>query len=112
MTDTRSCTCHPDDNPPSPCQHKFSLTECKDAEIAELRAERDEANRAYELIDKHLRNITEKVIPDLQDERNAAREVLQEARDAWQDGYFSGWTPEFVDRIDAALNGEKNNGIS
>jgi hypothetical protein len=37
MTDTRPCTCHPDDSPPSPCQRKFSLTECKDAEIAALR---------------------------------------------------------------------------
>lgn len=39
MSDTRPCTCHPDDNPPSPCMRKFSLTECKNAEIDELKAD-------------------------------------------------------------------------
>lgn len=29
--DTRSCTCHPDDNPPQPCPRKFALTDCKAA---------------------------------------------------------------------------------
>lgn len=29
--DIRSCTCHPDDNPPLPCPRKFSLTECRQA---------------------------------------------------------------------------------
>ena len=28
MTDTRTCTCHPDDNPPRPCPRKFSYSEC------------------------------------------------------------------------------------
>ena len=30
MTD-RSCTCHPDDNPPVPCARKYALTECRKA---------------------------------------------------------------------------------
>ncbi len=30
-TDTRSCTCHPDDNPPVPCQRQFALTDCRQA---------------------------------------------------------------------------------
>lgn len=25
----RSCTCHPDDNPPEPCARKYALSECK-----------------------------------------------------------------------------------
>lgn len=29
--DTRSCTCHPDDNPPVPCQRQFALTDCRQA---------------------------------------------------------------------------------
>lgn len=29
--DPRSCTCHPDDNPPVPCQRKFALSECRAA---------------------------------------------------------------------------------
>lgn len=32
-TDTRTCTCHPDDNPPSPCPRKFALTECRVAAL-------------------------------------------------------------------------------
>lgn len=27
--DARPCTCHPDDNPPSPCPRKFALAECR-----------------------------------------------------------------------------------
>ena len=27
----RECTCHPDDYPPSPCQHKYALSECREA---------------------------------------------------------------------------------
>ena len=74
-------------------------------ECARLRAERDallqwqaDANRVMaEMRDASL----------IIRERDEARALLQEARDAWQDGYFSGWTPAFVDRIDAALKGAK-----
>jgi hypothetical protein len=31
-TDTRTCTCHPDDNPPRPCPRKFALSECRAAD--------------------------------------------------------------------------------
>ncbi len=31
----RSCTCHPDDNPPVPCPQKFALSECKAADALE-----------------------------------------------------------------------------
>lgn len=27
----RACTCHPDDNPPTPCPQMFALTECRKA---------------------------------------------------------------------------------
>jgi hypothetical protein len=27
----RPCTCHPDDNPPVPCQQKYALEECRKA---------------------------------------------------------------------------------
>jgi hypothetical protein len=36
--DTRSCTCHPDDNPPVPCPQKYALSECRHEA---LRLERD-----------------------------------------------------------------------
>ena len=41
----RSCTCHPDDNPPVPCPQRFAYSECaKDAEAAcqgdEIRSQR------------------------------------------------------------------------
>jgi len=32
-TDPRTCTCHPSDSPPDPCQEKFSLTECRVAAL-------------------------------------------------------------------------------
>lgn len=51
-TDSRSCTCHPDDNPPVPCQRKYALTECriaeKDAQIAALREALQQAHEAME----------------------------------------------------------------
>lgn len=28
-TDTRTCTCHPGDNPPVPCPRKFALHDCR-----------------------------------------------------------------------------------
>ena len=28
---TKPCTCHPDDNPPVPCPHKYALNECRAA---------------------------------------------------------------------------------
>lgn len=31
---TRECTCHPDDNPPSPCAHKYALRDCRISDIA------------------------------------------------------------------------------
>lgn len=31
--DSRVCTCHPTDNPPSPCPRKFALTECRIAAL-------------------------------------------------------------------------------
>ena len=27
----RTCTCHPDDNPPVPCPRKFALSDCRRA---------------------------------------------------------------------------------
>lgn len=31
----RPCTCHPDDNPPSPCPRKYALSECRAAALKE-----------------------------------------------------------------------------
>jgi hypothetical protein len=31
----RSCTCHPDDNPPHPCPRKFALSECRAASLVQ-----------------------------------------------------------------------------
>lgn len=32
--EVRSCTCHPDDNPPRPCPQKYALTHCRAASLA------------------------------------------------------------------------------
>ncbi len=40
MTDTRPCTCAPDERP-YPCQHQYALGLCRKAEIRSLRAELD-----------------------------------------------------------------------
>jgi hypothetical protein len=32
-TDTRTCTCHPDDKPPVPCPRKFATTACRVAAL-------------------------------------------------------------------------------
>ena len=28
---SRQCTCHPDDNPPQPCEHRYAFRDCADA---------------------------------------------------------------------------------
>lgn len=89
MTDTRSCTCHPDDSPPSPCQRKFSLTECKDAEIAALRAERDAALKANAIFKKREAENMEREFV-LEQQRDAARAdalALAAERNNWQSMY-------------------------
>ena len=40
MTDTRPCTCAPDERP-YPCQHQYALGLCRKAEIRSLRAQLD-----------------------------------------------------------------------
>ncbi len=40
MTDTRPCSCAPDERP-YPCQHQYALGLCRKAEIRSLRAELD-----------------------------------------------------------------------
>ena len=32
--DPRSCTCHPDDKPPTPCRRKYALRDCRIADVA------------------------------------------------------------------------------
>lgn len=31
----RACTCHPNDNPPSPCAERYALSDCKEARNGE-----------------------------------------------------------------------------
>lgn len=31
VSESRPCTCHPDDNPPVPCAQKYALSECRAA---------------------------------------------------------------------------------
>lgn len=33
--DKRTCTCHPDDNPPFPCPRRYAYNECIKAALAE-----------------------------------------------------------------------------
>ena len=28
---SRQCACHPDDNPPTPCEHRYAFRDCADA---------------------------------------------------------------------------------
>jgi len=28
---SRQCTCHPDDNPPQPCEHRYAFRDCANA---------------------------------------------------------------------------------
>ena len=48
-----ACTCHPDDNPPTPCQYKFALTDClaaaAEAGLREYTMENGERRWAYEV---------------------------------------------------------------
>lgn len=47
MSDTRSCTCHPDEAP-KPCQKRYALNECQAARIERLEAAlRDIAGMDY-----------------------------------------------------------------
>jgi hypothetical protein len=34
VADTRTCSCHPDDNPPQPCPRKHALTHCRAADLS------------------------------------------------------------------------------
>lgn len=47
----RSCTCHPDDNPPVPCPQKYALTECRASQapvgVTELNPIDSEGTRHY-----------------------------------------------------------------
>jgi hypothetical protein len=40
VADGRSCTCHPDDNPPRPCPKRYALDECREFAEREVRTER------------------------------------------------------------------------
>jgi hypothetical protein len=33
VEDTRTCSCHPDDNPPAPCPRRHALRECREAAL-------------------------------------------------------------------------------
>lgn len=35
VADTRTCTCHPDDNPPVPCPRRFAYSHCVAAALAD-----------------------------------------------------------------------------
>lgn len=49
MSDTRPCTCAPDERP-YPCQHKYALGECRKAHIRALRLERDRLHADTEML--------------------------------------------------------------
>ena len=46
----RSCTCHPDDKPPQPCNRRYALTECREAD-------RVWTNEVLRLIQRHAPHI-------------------------------------------------------
>jgi hypothetical protein len=55
VEDTRTCSCHPDDNPPSPCPRRFALRECRAAELEKL-AERNRYDAIGHALDGLLAN--------------------------------------------------------
>jgi hypothetical protein len=60
MSDTRPCTCAPDERP-YPCQHQYALGECRKAYIRALRVERDATQRENEALRKHNTNLVEAI---------------------------------------------------
>lgn len=59
MSDNRTCTCHPDDNPPRPCPRKYALHECRDAELARLRADNARLREELDGVIKELADARE-----------------------------------------------------
>ena len=52
MTDTRKCTCHPDDNPPIPCARKYALHDCLKERIQQLEEENNRLEKAWYVMHK------------------------------------------------------------
>jgi hypothetical protein len=51
MNIERTCTCHSDDNPPTPCAKHYALTECKSADYDRLCAELEEMRNKLKWIE-------------------------------------------------------------
>ena len=111
MTDTRPCTCAPDERP-YPCQHQYALGLCRKAEIRSLRAERDALQTERDL----WRSRYKETVPEA--EIDALRALLLEAiaaieNHATQRTFAGGVVlSNTAIKIRAALAGEKNNGAS
>lgn len=75
MSDTRKCTCHPDDIGP-PCEQKYALTECR---IARLTRDRDAARDALRELVKWTEQSTDnRICPvSLLRALNRARAILE-----------------------------------
>ena len=72
------------------------------ADLATARERNDDLRNALFFEREHghqWRQRTEKAEADLA----AARKLLREGRSAYQEGYFAGWTDEYVTRVDAEL---------
>ncbi len=66
--DLRSCTCHPDDNPPVPCAKRYAYSECKSA--AEASAPAPDYRELVSLRQK-LAHLEDVVLPHARKQENA-----------------------------------------
>ena len=74
----RSCTCHPDDNPPSPCAKQYATNECRDYDEELHKAWVDAAMvKAYDFAEAYCNHQCDGENDRLH-EMNTARRVLRE----------------------------------
>jgi hypothetical protein len=77
----RPCTCHPDDNPPTPCPKQYALQDCRYvAEIIKLRVEverlRDAAHKAISRVEPWTTHCDYRAEPNLADAVAILRSAL------------------------------------
>ena len=57
---SRQCTCHPDDSPPTPCEHRYTFRDCADA--AEERCLRETLAMLQESYAKAAKPYTDRLV--------------------------------------------------
>ena len=115
----RSCTCHPDDNPPNPCAKQYSLTQCREMAVRE-----EQEPVAWANINKHgdITHTNNKRMPwsktplyttppaaQRKEWQGLTDDEIKEIIGPWGDTPIKGYTRKLFDQIEAKLK-EKNHG--